>query len=168
MQNNRIVKLIDSFGLWRMIHIILAAIAFVLVCVFVLELMTPISADLCMSETGSNINVSGDSNSLEIIQTEESEPQELIRVIRPNLFKASKGLSDKPMADKTIERIKSSLKLQCIMEMNGRAVAYINIDGVGLKQCKAGDAVENLFTVLNINERSVEIAIVDHKVILEL
>jgi hypothetical protein len=72
------------------------------------------------------------------------------------------------MADKTIERIKSQLKLKCIMEIRGEPVAYINIKGASLKKCKVGDSVSDLFTVLNINKHSVEISIVDHKVTLNL
>jgi hypothetical protein len=72
------------------------------------------------------------------------------------------------MADKTIERIKSQLKLQCVMEMSGEPVAYINIEGTGLKKCKTGDSINDLFTVLNVYKNSVEISIIDHKVTLNL
>lgn len=89
---------------------------------------------------------------------------------RPGLFKPATGLQDKPLANKTIERIKKQLKLQCVMEMNGQPVAYINIQGVGLKKCCVGENVNDLFTVLYINKqnKSVDILIVEHKITLHL
>lgn len=168
MLKKQIDKLIKRYGLWRLIHISLAAVVVLLVCVCVLEFAIPIGQDIGRSELSSNVNISADINSPEIFPPKAANSVELAGVIRPNLFKAAGGLSDRPMADKTIERIKSSLKLQCIMEMGGKPAAYINIDGVGLKKCTVGDSVENLFTVLNINERSVEISIVEHKVTLGL
>jgi hypothetical protein len=91
-----------------------------------------------------------------------------VKFIRSGLFKSEATLSDKPMADKTIERIRSQLKLQCIMELNGELVAYVSIKGVGLKKCKIGDSINDLFTVLNINNKSIEITIVGHREILSL
>ena len=168
MLKKQIDKLIKRYGLWRLIHISLAVVVILLVCVCVLEFAIPIGQDIVGSELSSNVHISADINSPEIFQPKAENSGEIAGVIRPNLFKAAGGLSDRPMADKTIEKIKSSLKLQCIMEMDGKPTAYINIDGVGLKKCTAGDTVENLFTVLNINERSVEISIVEHKVTLGL
>ena len=86
------------------------------------------------------------------------------------MFRPATGLRDKPLANRTIERIKDQLKLKCVMEMNGQPVAYINIQGTGLKKCRVGDNINDLFIVLDINKqnKSVEISIVDHKVTLHL
>ncbi len=54
------------------------------------------------------------------------------------------------------------------MELNGERVAYVYIEGVGLRKCKPGDSVGDLFNVLNIYEKSIEITIADHKIILKL
>ena len=90
--------------------------------------------------------------------------------LRTGLFKSAVALKGKPLADKTIDRIKSQLKLQCIMTINGQLVAYIDIKGVGFKQCAVGDSVSDMFTVLNINKttKCVDISIIDHKVTLYL
>ena len=88
--------------------------------------------------------------------------------VRAGLFKPATPLRDKPVADKTVERIKSKLKLQCIMEINQEPVAYIQIDGAGLKQCRPGQTIHDLFTVLAIYENRVDLSIIDHKVILRL
>ena len=54
------------------------------------------------------------------------------------------------------------------MTMNGQLVAYIHINGVGLKKCAAGDSVNDMFTVLDIDKANnrVDISIIDHKVTL--
>ena len=104
----------------------------------------------------------------ELLPAASNDDANLSRVIREGLFKTATPLRNKPMADKTIEKIKSKLKLQCIMQMNQESVAYINISGVGLKQCRLGQSISNLFTVLAIYNDNVEISIVDHKVILRM
>ena len=88
--------------------------------------------------------------------------------LRPGLFKPVAPLRDKPMADKTIESIKSRLALQCILPIAGQPVAYINIVGLGLKPCRVGDTVEDLFTVLDIAPNSVQLSVLDHKILLTM
>jgi len=92
--------------------------------------------------------------------------QALAKVFRPSLFKASASLGDKPMADRTIEKIRSQLTLKCITQIRGEPVAYVHIKGIRLQQCRVGDSVGDLFTVLDINKGSVEISIIGHKVTL--
>ncbi len=89
-------------------------------------------------------------------------------ITRKGLFRPATPVADKPMADKTIERIKSQLKLQCVMNMNNEPVAYINITGVGLRKCKVGESIQDLFTVTVINTNSVDVTILGHKVTLGL
>ncbi len=89
---------------------------------------------------------------------------------RTGFFKSDSKISDRPIADKTIERIKNQLKLKCVMELNSAPTAYINIEGMGLKKCQIGDSISDLFTVLDIDKKNktVEISIIDHKVTLHL
>ncbi len=103
-----------------------------------------------------------------LLQSDTADNTDLAEAIRPGLFKSATPLRGKPMADKTVEKIKSKLKLQCILEMDQEPVAYINIDGVGLKQCRSGQSINDLFIVLDINKDNVEISIVDHKVLLRM
>lgn len=161
-------KLINRYGLWRVIHMVIATATVILVGMLILELAIPVRLDSAANDTAFNMNVTDANHLPKVFQPASAGFQELSRVIRPGLFKSATSLRDKPMADKTIERIRSQLKLQCIMEMSGEPVAYVNIEGVGLKKCKVGDSVSDLFTVLTINKKSIEISIVDHKVTLSL
>jgi hypothetical protein len=108
-------------------------------------------------------NIVADGNLAEIVQLDSEKSLEVGQTIRPGLFKSENYQSDKPMADKTIERIRSQLKLQCIMDLDGEPVAYVKVKGDGMKLCRCGDTVSDLFTVLNINKTSVEINIVGHR-----
>lgn len=168
MLKKQINRLVNHHGLWRLIHIAMAAGTVTLTGVLVLELVVPVRLDSDTVDTSPNMNAVASNKLPEILQPDSAEFQELSKIMRQGLFKSVTPLRDKPMADKTIERIKSQLKLQCIMEMNGEPVAYVNIKGAGLKKCKVGDSVSDLFTVLNINKKSIEITIVDHKVTLSL
>lgn len=168
MLKKQINRLVNHHGLWRLIHIVMAAGTVTLTGVLVLELVVPVRLDSDTVDTSPNMNAVASNKLSEILQPDSAEFQELSKIMRQGLFKSVTPLRDKPMADKTIERIKSQLKLQCIMEMNGEPVAYVNIKGAGLKKCKVGDSVSDLFTVLNINKKSIEVTIVDHKVTLSL
>ncbi|HEX3006985.1 MAG TPA: hypothetical protein VHO90_05155 [Bacteroidales bacterium] len=103
-----------------------------------------------------------------LAQTNTSEAEISSIVKRKGLFKPSTPLSDKPIADSTIEKIKSQLQLQCIMALNNEPIAYINITGVGLRKCKVGENFQDLFTVVGINTNSVDVTIIGHKVTLSL
>ncbi len=97
-----------------------------------------------------------------------ADAEAVLSVFRPGMFRSAAPLQDKPMADRTIERIRSQLSLQCVMEMNGRPVAYIHIKDAGLKCCVVGESVGDLFTVLQIREKSVDVSILEHRVTLSL
>jgi hypothetical protein len=172
MIGKKIKEVVKHLGAWRTIQAALAGCIVALLIVIVLQVTIPINLreDDSQAHVFSELNAPG--NLSQSLRTGgESLPSEKIdAVYRPGLFRASTGLQDKPLADKTIERIKSQLKLQCIMEMNGQLVAYININGLGLKKCYIGNSINDLFTVLDINNqsKSVDISIVDHKVTLHL
>ncbi len=98
----------------------------------------------------------------------DTDFREKLSKIKSGLFKPASGLSDKPMADKTIEKIKSQLELQCIIPISGEPAAYVNIKGIGLKKCTVGEKICDLFTVISIDLKSIEISIIDHRVKLSL
>ncbi|MHC4156798.1 MAG: hypothetical protein ACYST6_18030 [Planctomycetota bacterium] len=156
-------ELISRYGPWRLVQYGLAALTAGLVVVLVLELLIPVGLSSNPVAVGPDIGAAGVS---EIPQPTTRDFQELTKVFRRGLFKASAGLGDKPLADRTIERIRSKLTLKGILLIRGEQVAYVHVEGEGLKRCKIGDSVGDLFTVQNIGKRNVEIAIVGHKVTL--
>lgn len=158
--------LVQRYGLWRTIHIALLLPAGAFGLMFALEMILPVHMQNPASTLLSDVNSS--LSTMAPATANKSDIAELLSAIRPGLFKAAASLQDQPMADKTIEKIKSQLKLQCVMQMDGQPIAYIHIKGVGLKKCAAGDNVNDLFTVLNVNKDCVDISIVDHKVTLHL
>lgn len=168
MLKKHIAKLVNRYGWWRLIHLVLASTIITLAGVLLLELVVAVRVDADVFDAHHGINVVAADSLVEVLQPITTGPEQLANVSWSGLFRASTPLPDRPMADKTIERIKSQLTLQCIMEMNGEPVAYVNIKGAGLKKCKVGDTFRDLFTVLNINTSSVEITIVGHRVILSL
>jgi len=168
MLKDQLNKLVNHYGLWRSTHIMMAVVIIIFIVVLLLELVIPVRLNPGKVDTYNNTSIVPSEHLHEILESKSSNFQELVKIIRPRLFKSSTSLRDKPIADKTIERIKSQLNLQCIMEINGKLVAYVNIKGIGLKKCEVGDLVNDLFTVLNIYKKSIEITIVDHKVTLSL
>lgn len=167
MLKKKINRLVNKCDVWRLVQIALVGGIIALASTLVLELVIPLRLNNDTVNT-STINTIASTNLSKIVQPNLKGFQEVTKIIRSGLFKSETPLRDKPMADKTIERIRSQLKLQCIMELNGEPVAYVSIKGVGLKKCKVGDSVNDLFTVLNINEKSIEITVVGHRQILSL
>ena len=169
MLKRNLNKIIEHFGPWRSIHLLLGLCSATLLCTGIFALLFPISLNFD-SQTITVSDIADDNKLSEALQANSEPSNKLSMHFRPGLFKAAAGLRDKPLADKTIDRIKSQLTLMCVMKMNNRPVAYINIKSIGLKKCGIGDSVSDLFTVLNINEqnKSVEISIVDHKTTLQL
>ena len=153
--------------LWKLIRIFLVLGIIISATTLALELAIPLKLD---DNTSSSIAVNITSTSeIPNIQTPESANiQEIARVMRSGFFKSETPHLGKPMADKTIETIKSQLKLQCIMDLNGEPVAYVKIKGEGLEQCRVGDSVDDLFTVLSIDKKSIEISIIGHRQTLKL
>ncbi len=167
MLKKKINRLLNKCDVWRLVQIALVGGIIALASTLVLELVIPVQLNNDTVNT-STINTIASTNLSKIVQPNLTGFQEVTKIIRSGLFKSETPLRDKPMADKTIERIRSQLKLQCIMELNGEPVAYVSIKGIGLKKCKVGDSVSDLFTVLNINEKSIEITVVGHRQILSL
>jgi hypothetical protein len=167
MPKKKINKLMNKCDVWRLIRIVLAGGIITSAAALVLELVMPLRLNNDTVDT-STVNTVAANYLPKILQPRRTGIHEVAKIIRVGLFKSETSLRDKPMADKTIERIKSQLELQCIMELNGEPVAYVNIKGIGMKKCKIGDSVNDLFTVLNIGKKSIEITIVGHREILSL
>jgi hypothetical protein len=167
MLKKKMNRLMNKCDVWRLIRIALAGGIITSATALVLELVMPLRLNNDTADT-STINTVAANDLPKILQPRHTGIHEVAKIIRAGLFKSETPLRDKPMADKTIERIKSQLELQCIMELNGEPVAYVNIKGIGMKKCKIGDSVSDLFTVLNIGKKSIEITIVGHREILSL
>lgn len=161
-------RLINKYGLLQIINAAMATVTLILAVMLVLTLVMPVKVSYIEPDIATPKSVTEKHALSSVLQSEPPAAVGLAKVMRKGLFKPSTPLLDKPMADKTIERIKSQLKLQCIMEMNKETVAYINIKGMGLRKCKVGDSVHDLFTVVSINKNSVGITIVGHNVTLSL
>jgi hypothetical protein len=168
MLKKQINCFVNHYGLWRSIHIAIAAGIITLAGVLVLELVIPVRLASNTAGISSGTNIVTANRLSEVSEPKFADFSELASIVRRGLFKSATPSRDKPMADKTIERIRSQVELQCIMELNGERVAYVNIKGTGLKKCKVGDCVNDLFTVLNIDGRSIEITVVGHKTKLNL
>jgi hypothetical protein len=161
-------KLTGRLGLWWLIHMTGITTATILAVVFVLELAVPVQIDTQSVYTSTDPLVKPISPDVTDLDALRAGFSELTTITRSDLFKSATVLADKPMAEKTVERIKSQLKLQCIMRIKGQAVAYINIKGTGLKRCQIGERIEDLFTVIDIGDKAVETTIIGHKVTLSL
>lgn len=162
--NKRTPTQTNKQSIWRWIQLTLVAGIVVSAGMLVWQLARPLSSDDGLAGI-SAINTIAAAELSGIEQPESTQFEKVAEIIRPGLFKSETPLSDKPMADKTIEKILSQLKLQCIMNLNGEPVAYIRIKGEGMKKYKIGDVTDQ-FTVLDIGETSIEISIIGHKAVL--
>jgi len=160
--------LVRRYGAWRMLHVALGSAIAGLATVLLLEAALPIRTEAPAGATGADVELAAAAGLLDGRQSPEKAAARIARVLRPGLFKSAAPLGDKPMADKTIEKILSQLKLQCIVQIDGQPTAYINVENGGLKKCRVGETVADLFTVVNVNKKSVELTIIGHPVTLSL
>jgi hypothetical protein len=155
------------YGIWLVFQVALGIGILVSATVLILEATLPVRIDTAPA-VGAPEGEFASTDVLSEGRTGEAAASRLAAAMRPGLFRSATPLGDKPMADKTIEKIRSQLKLQCIIRIQGQPVAYVNVENRGLKKCRVGDCVEDLFTVININEKSVELKIIEHPIILTL
>lgn len=167
MLKKTIYRLVNRYDAWRWVQIVLVGGIIASAGTLVSKLVMPLRWNNDTANTAA-INTIAANDLFKIGQPESTGFQEVAKIIRPGLFKSETPLRDNPMADRTIERIRSQLKLVCITQLNGELVAYVDVKGEGMKQCRVGDSVGDLFTVLNIYEKSIEITIVGHRQILSL
>lgn len=167
MINRFITKLVERYGILHTVQAAMAASAVIFFTAAALRLFVPLNMEPIATHPKSLSQLSTPQSISELLD-KDNKPEAI--AYRPGMFRPATGLRDKPLADKTIERIKNQLTLQCVMEMNGEPVAYINIKGTGLKKCCVGENINDLFTVLNIDKqnKNVEISIVKHKITLHL
>ena len=105
MPKKKINRLLNKFDVWRLVQIALVGGIIALTGILVSELVIPLQSNNNTVNT-STINPIATTNLSEIVQAKSTGFQEITKIIRPGLFKSETPLRDKPMADKTIERIK--------------------------------------------------------------
>ena len=160
----RIFTRVNRIGTWQWIQIALAIGIIAATGVLVWQLASPLPLDGGLVG-GAVRNTVTTADLSKLGKPEEDRLQKVTKIIRPGLFKSETPLSNKPMAEKTIEKIRSQLELRCITDLNGEPVAYIRIKGEGMKKFAVGEGCD-LFTVLDIGEKSILISIVEHKTVL--
>lgn len=160
--------LVRRYDVWLVLQAALGTGIAVVTVTLAVELLRPVRVTGAPSAVAAPQELMSTDELLAGLQAHETASNRIASAVRAGLFRSATPLSDKPIADKTIERIRSQLTLQCIMRVNGELVAYVNVTNSGLKKCSVGDAVEDLFTVVGIREKSVDLTIVDHPVTLSL
>jgi hypothetical protein len=168
MFGRRISKIVKNYDSWRLAQAALIVGIIISVGLLMFEIVIPVRLNGDAFGNLTSVNTIAADNLSEVLHHESSESSTVKKIARSGLFKLDTSIRDKPMADKTIEMIRSQLKLQCILELNGEPVAYVHIKDKGLRRCRVGDCIDDLFTVIGINEKSIEITIVGHRQILSL
>ena len=166
MLKSYLLRLVQKYGPWRVIHILLAGITTLLLLTTISFLLVPVQTNIAELDVAVNTDIANFNSMTEPSSKEETNTSNLLSKMRGGMFKSASNMRARTMADKTVEKIKSQLKLQCVMKMNGQQIAYINIKNSGMKKCEIGDTVDDLFTVMDIQKKIVDITILGHKVTL--
>jgi hypothetical protein len=159
---------IHRYGVWPALQVVLGIALVGLAGTLVLEVALPVRVEAPPKAATLDAEIVSADGLLEGLPAREKAAARMADAMRPGLFQSATPLGDKPMADKTIEKIRSQLKLQCILQIDGHPVAYIDVGNNSLKKCRAGESVADLFTVVNINQRSVELTVIGHPITLSL
>ena len=72
------------------------------------------------------------------------------------------------MAKHAVEKILGMLALSAITDIDGHKVAYIRVKGFGMRRFREGEGMEEMFKVLRIGRKSVQLEVVGERLELAL
>jgi hypothetical protein len=165
MLKHKIKTLIDKHGIWHLVHMLQVTTITLLFLLIIAMLVIPTTIDNPVNsfEPVNIAKINNNDNASDLMQHTDIEfPSSMWN----NLFKPASAIRTRSMDDKTVERIKSQLALQCIMNIGDEQVAYININNKGLRKCKNGDTVQDMFKVIDIQNNQVVLTIIGQTVTL--
>lgn len=169
MNKEQLVTALSKYDPWRLIGMLLGVGIIVVAGALVYELAALSWQGDGTPHISSNANTIDPNSLSDLLNPGSKSIHDLARVMRAGLFSPATPSRDNPRAQNTIDRIKKRLQLKYIGELNGELVAYIKItegSNSSMEKCKAGDVVPDLFTVIEVYEKSVAIKIVEHRTIL--
>lgn len=162
----KIYTCLENCNLWKLAVILLSGGILFLASLSALKLFMPIRDSIAALDPNSLVGVADPNNSSAISVIQSDMLGDMAQIMRPGLFKPATPINDKPLADKTIQRIRDQLKLLCVLNLDTDPKAYINVTNEGMKECKIGDDIGGLFKVLDISKSGVLIDIIGHKEVL--
>jgi hypothetical protein len=83
-----------------------------------------------------------------------------------HLFQPSAKLPTRRQTARSVEQVRSRLKLRGVLAIAGKPVAYVEVKGLGLKQFSEGDQTDD-FKVVRITPRLVQLEILGEEVSLQ-
>jgi len=154
---------------WQKAQALLLAIIVLLAGVVVWQLGAPVTLEVRVNPM-SAADAGPDANEAIALFPLPDSNVVLSVASKRGLFKSKAPLRDTPRADVTVEKILGQLKLQCVLDIGGAPMAYIQVKGQGLKGLRLGDAVDDMFQVtqIDVEAQSIEILIADQKEVLRL
>jgi len=87
---------------------------------------------------------------------------------RRSLFEPAVPLPSRRMAKHAVEKILGMLALSAITDIDGQRVAYIRVKGFGMRRFCEGEGMEEMFKVLRIGRKSVQLEVVGERLELAL
>lgn len=169
MNKEKLVLTLGKYDPWRLIGMSLGAGIIVVAGALAYELAALSWQGDGTPRISSNTNTIDPNSLSDLLSPESKSIYDLEKAMRKGLFRPATPTRDNTRAQNTIDKIKKQLQLKYIDDFNGELFAYIEIEQgpkARIEKCKAGDVVTDLFTVIEVYEKSVAIKIVEHRIIL--
>ena len=167
--NTKLTTFFARYTTWRSIHVMMGIITIVLALIALIAFALPARSTVKIT-SASQEPASADSNHFQDLLHSQGLSNPASRVpIRSGLFKSAARMR-RAAADKTVEIIKSQLTLCSLTSLKGAPIAFVSIEGKGMRPCRIGETVTDRFKVLDIDleQNRVDIEITGKKTTLNL
>jgi len=151
-----------SLGLHSRIRLVSLALALLLIVLAAAELVWPPAASARIASDAPG------AAALEVGPIAPGETSWLPVIRRRSLFEPAVPLPSRRMAKHAVDRILAMLALSAITDIDGQKVAYIRVKGFGMRRFREGEGMEEMFKVLRIGRKSVQLEVVGERLELAL
>ena len=154
-------KRLERYITWQYAHAIMAICVIVTALISALAFAWPVRNTIRITDTSPE-TASKDVNDFgEWLQSQGLCSSASFTPIRSGLFKSASRLRRAP-EDKTVERIKSQLKLRSLTSLKGVPIAFVTVEGEGMRPFRIGETIVDSVKVLDIdlqqNQVEIEVA----------
>ena len=143
-------RILQRYTTWRSVHVLLVGCIIVPALTAAFAFAWPVRNTIRITNGSPETTPVDGSNFEEWLHSQGLSNHASPVPIRSGLFKSASRLRRAP-EDKTVERIKSQLKLRSLMSLYDAPIAFVLVEGKGMRPCRIGGTITDGVEVLDID-----------------
>ena len=163
------INILKQYIIMRSLHVVMAGCIIVLALIITLAFAWPIRSPIRITDAPLSIASTDSNHFRNLLHPQDPSSNASSVSVRSGLFKSASRLHRAP-EDSTVERIKSQLKLCSLTSLKGAPIAFVSIEGKGMRPCRIGETILDSFKVLDIDleQKKVDVEITGKKTTLNI